>query len=44
MSEATDGASQHVHRAWLRTRFAVKEVSWDILDDRIGKTRDRPNT
>jgi hypothetical protein len=44
MSEAMDGASRHVHRVWLRTRFVVKGVSGDILDDRIGKTHDRSNT
>jgi hypothetical protein len=42
--ETMDGASRHVHRVWLRTRFVVKEVSGDILDDRIGKTPDRSNT
>ena len=44
MSEAMDGASRHVHRVWLRTRFVVKEVSGDILDDWNGKTRDRSST
>jgi len=44
MFETMDGASRHVHRVWLRTRFVVKEVSGDILDDRIGKTPDRSNT
>jgi hypothetical protein len=44
MLATMDGASRHVHRVWLRTRLVVKEVSWDILDDRIGKTCDRSNT
>jgi len=44
MSEAMDGASRHVHSLWLHTRFVVKEVSGDILDDRIRKTRDGSNT
>jgi hypothetical protein len=44
MSKAMDGARRHVHRGWLRTRFVIKEVSGEILDDRIGKTRDRSHT
>jgi len=44
MSEAMEGASRHVHSVWLHTRFVVKEVSGDILDDRIRKTRDGSNT